>query len=412
VEKYSHDILAPEECHHHILIAEREESDDEKPDEIVDTLLAKTGLTTDQLGGVTEEPMVMPTQPIEATTVSHKSGHEVHISLPGPTALTSEQAIQVSLPGPTALTCGQAIQVSLPGSTALASGQPIHILSPGPTALASGQAIQVSLPEPTVLTSGQAVQLSLPGPTALSSGQAINVLLPGPTTLTRDSGYEPTSEQSATTLLPIFNLVPYNDARFGNWGQFNPIQIPNKMLTQYQVPSNSWFDNLLKLPFLQTTDVASTFTQTFPQGPVDNIHSLQNVNLASTFTHACPQMPTISSGVPGQNVLLGTFFFLSASPLPAVPTPSMVHPPLFQQDLPEARDATPQLSLLLHLPVNYAPPTVLSSSQQLAPSPPQAYQPLLLSSNKVTLPHCPSFETSHASSPVLSTDDARPEKPN
>jgi hypothetical protein len=354
VEKYSHDILTLEECRHHISIAEREESDDEKLDEIVDTPLAKT----DQLGSVTEEPMVMPTQPIEAATVSHKSGHEVafgqtiHISMPGPTTLasgqaihvlspgpttlTSGQAVQVSLPGPTVLASGQAIQVSLSGSTALTSGQPIHVLSPGPTILASGQAVQVSLPGPTVLASGQAVQLSLPGPTTLSSGQAIDVPLPGPTTLTCDSGYEPTSEQSATTLLPIFNSVPYNDARFRDWGQFNPIQIPNEMPTQYQVPSNSWFNNLLKLPLLQTTDAALTFTQTFPQGPVNNIPSLQNVNLASTFTHACPQVPTISPGVPRQNVLPGTFFFLSASPLPAVPTPSMVHPLLFQQDLPEA----------------------------------------------------------------------------
>jgi hypothetical protein len=134
------------------LIAEREELDDEKPDEIVDTTLAKTGPTTDQMGGVTGEPMVMPTQPIEATTVSHKSGHEV------------------------------------------ASGQTIYILLPGPTVLASGQAVQVSLPGFTTLASGQAVQLLFSEPTALGSGQAINVPLPGPTTLTRDSGYEPTSE--------------------------------------------------------------------------------------------------------------------------------------------------------------------------------------------------------------------------
>ena len=350
MKKYSHDILAPEECRRRVSIAEREESDDDNPDEpeIVDTvdtplvIVAKTGPTTDQLGGVTQEPMVMPTQPIEA--VSHKSGHEV----------------------------------------------------------ASGQTVHVSLPGPTAPGSGQAVHVSLPGPTTLASGQAIDIPLPGRPTLAHDSGYEPTSEQSATTLLPIFNSAPYDDARFGDWGQFNPLQISNEMPTQYQVPSDSWFNNLLNLPSLQTTDVASTFTQTFPQGPVDDIPSLQNINLVSTFTHACPQVPTDSSGIPGQNVLPGTFFFLSASPLPAVPTPSMVHPPLFRQDLPEARDAAPQLSSLLHLPVNDAPPTVPSSSQQLAPSLPHVYQPLLSSSNEVTLPHHPSLETSHASSPVLS----------
>ena len=90
---------------------------------------------TDQLGGVTQELMVMPTQPIEA--ISHKSGHKV------------------------------------------ASGQAIHVL--------------------------------LPGLTALASGQAIDIPLPGHTTLAHDSGYEPISEQSATTLLPIFNSAPYND---------------------------------------------------------------------------------------------------------------------------------------------------------------------------------------------------------
>jgi hypothetical protein len=270
----------------------------------------------------------------------------------------------------------------------------------GPTTDQPGSVTQEPIVISNEAVSGQAV-VDVPLP-ALASGQTVDVPLPGPTALARDSGYEPISEQSATTL-PTFNSAPYDDTRFGDWGQFNPLQISNAMPTQYQVPSDSWFNDLLvNLPSLQTTDAASTFTQAFPQGPVDNVPSLQHNNPASTFAQACPQGQTVSSGIPGQNVLPGTFFFPLASPLPAVPTPSAVHPPLFRQDLPEARDAAPQLSSLLPLPVNDAPSTVLSGSQQLAPSLPHAYRPLLSSSNEVTLPHRPSFETSHADSPVPS----------
>ena len=122
--------------------------------------------------------------------------------------------------------------------------------------------------------------------------------------------YDDPNFGGSTTLLSMFNSPPCDDA---NLAQLDSIQMPSGVPTQYHVPSDSWFNNLL-----------------------DNLPSsnLQNANLDSTFAQAYSQglrVPSASEA-PVKNVLplveTGTFFFPSTSPLPAIPIPAM-QPPLF-----------------------------------------------------------------------------------
>ena len=190
----------------------------------------------------------------------------------------------------------------------------------------------------------------------------------------------------STILLSMFDSPSCDDA---NMAQLDSLQMLNKVLTQYQVPSGSWFSNFLdNLPFsnLQNANWDSTLAQAYPQGL---------------------QVP-LASEVPVKNVLLlvetGTFFFSSTSPLPAIPIP-MMQPPLFFPT--EAQEpCLPGANLLLP---GHAPNTasLQTSIPHSTPTPPLLPPTPLLAGGVAPVvlsrPNQPTFMTLAPHAPSLQT---------